>query len=61
VELAEVMPGGTEEAMFDAMWRLPHPDAAAVLTLIASSIPTRRSPRARRFAYKASSRQNSQR
>src|SRR5581483_6646834 len=33
-ELAEVMPGGTEEAMFDAMSRLPHPDAASVLTLI---------------------------
>jgi hypothetical protein len=56
-ELAEVMPGGTEEAMFDAMSRLPHPDAAAVLTLIGEQHPDKKVAKAaRRYAYKASSR-----
>jgi hypothetical protein len=61
-ELAEAMPAGTEDKMFDAMWRLPHPDAAAVLTLIGDRHPDKKIAKAaRRFAYKASSRQNAKR
>ena len=61
-ELAEAMPGGTQEAMFDAMSRLPHPDAAAVLTLIGEQHPDKKTAKAaRRFAYKATSRLNSAR
>jgi len=61
-ELAEAMPAGTEDKMFDAMWRLPHPDAAAVLTLIGERHPDKKIAKAaRRFAYKASSRQNAKR
>jgi hypothetical protein len=61
-ELAETLPGGTEEAMFDAMSRLPHPDAAAVLTLIGEQHPDKKVAKAaRRYAYKAASRQNARR
>jgi hypothetical protein len=61
-ELAEVTPGDTEEAIFDAMSRLPHPDAAAVLTLIGEQHPDKKVAKAaRRYAYKAASRQNSRR
>jgi len=56
-ELAEWMPAGTEEAMFDAVSRLPHPGAAAALTLIGEHHPDKKVAKAaRRFAYKASSR-----
>ena len=57
VELAGWMPPGTEEALFDAMSRLRHPDAAAVLTLIGEQHPDKKVAKAaRRYAYKASSR-----
>ena len=60
--LAEALPGGTEEAMFDAISRLPHPDAAGVLTLIGEQHPDKKTAKAaRRYAYKAASRQNSRR
>jgi hypothetical protein len=59
-EFAEAIPAGTEEALFDAMARLPHPDAAAVLTLIGEHHPDKKTAKtARRYAYKAASRQNS--
>jgi hypothetical protein len=55
--LAGWMPPGTEEALFDAMSRLRHPDAAAVLTLIGEQHPDKKVAKAaRRYAYKASSR-----
>ncbi len=55
--LAEALPEGAEEAMFDAISRLPHPDAAGVLTLIGEQHPGKKTAKAaRRYAYKASSR-----
>jgi hypothetical protein len=61
-EFAEAIPEGTEEALFDAMARLPHPEAAAVLTLIGEQHPDKKTAKtARRYAYKAASRQNSRR
>ena len=61
-QLADGLPAGAEEAMFDAMSRLPHPDAATVLTLIGQHHPDKKVAKAaRRFAYKAASRQNSAR
>jgi hypothetical protein len=56
-ELAGWMPQGTGDALFDAMARLRHPDAAAVLTLIGEQHPDKKVAKAaRRYAYKASSR-----
>jgi hypothetical protein len=61
-QLADALPAGTEEAMFDTMSRLPHPDAPAVLTLVGHQHPDKKVAKAaRRYAYKASSRQNSTR
>jgi hypothetical protein len=58
-QLADALPSGAEEEMFDAMSRLPHPDAPAVLTLIGQQHPDKKVAKAaRRFAYKAASRQN---
>lgn len=60
--LAEALPRGAEEAMFDAIARLPHPDAAGVLTLIGEQHPDKKTAKAaRRYAYKAASRQKSRR
>jgi hypothetical protein len=60
--LADALPAGAEEEMFDTMARLPHPEAAAVLTLIGQQHPDKKVAKAaRRFAYKAASRQNSAR
>lgn len=60
--LAEALPGGAEEAMFDAISRLSHPDAPGVLTLIGEQHPDKKTAKAaRRYAYKAASRQNSRR
>ena len=61
-QLVDALPAGAEEEMFDAMSRLPHPDAAAVLTLIGQHHPDKKVAKAsRRFAYKAASRLNSAR
>jgi hypothetical protein len=61
-QLADALPAGAEDEMFDAMSRLPHPEAAAVLTLIGQYHPDKKVAKAsRRFAYKAASRQNSAR
>jgi hypothetical protein len=55
--LAGALPEGAGEAMFDAISRLPHPDAAGVLTLIGAQHPDKKTAKAaRRYAYKASSR-----
>lgn len=57
IQLGQAVPKGAEELMFDVMWRLPHPDAAQVLTLIGEHHPDKKVAKAaRRFAYKASSR-----
>jgi hypothetical protein len=61
-QLADALPAGAEEELFDTMSRLPHPEAAAVLTLIGQQHPDKKVAKAaRRFAYKAASRQNSAR
>jgi len=61
-QLGEAVPKGGEEAMFDAMSRVPHPDAAEVLTLIGKHHPDKKVAKAaRRFAYKATSRLKSAR
>ena len=60
--LAEGVPKGTAETMLDTMSRLPHPNAAEVLTLIGKHHPDKKVAKsARRFAYKANSRLKSAR
>lgn len=60
--LAEAVPRDTAEPMFDAMSRLPHPDAAQALTLIGQHHPDKKVAKAaRRYAYKATSRLNARR
>jgi len=60
VQLGEAVPKGTEEMMFAVMSRLPHPDAAHVLTLIGKHHPDKKVAKAaRRSAHQASSRLNS--
>jgi hypothetical protein len=61
-QLADALPAGAEDELFDTMSRLPHPDAPAVLTLIGQQHPDKKVAKAaRRFAYKAASRQSSAR
>ncbi|HTQ94045.1 MAG TPA: hypothetical protein VMK84_31580 [Streptosporangiaceae bacterium] len=60
-QLAEAIPAGQEMAMFELMARLPHPDAAAVLTVIGKCHPDKKIAKlARKSAYKAATRQASQ-
>jgi hypothetical protein len=60
--LAEAIPAGQELAMFELMARLPHPDAADVLTVIGRRHPDKRIAKlARKAAYKAATRQAAQR
>jgi hypothetical protein len=60
--LAQAIAPGLEEVTFDAMSRLPHPYAPAVLTLIGQEHPDKKVAKAaRRYAYKAASRQNARR
>ncbi len=60
LQLGEAVPKGTEEMMFGVMSRLPHPDAAHVLTLIGQHHPDKKVAKAaRRSAHQASSRLNS--
>lgn len=45
------------QEIFDAMWRLPHPDAREVLTMIGEEHPDKKIAKAARKAvFKASSR-----
>lgn len=60
--LAEAIPAGEEPAVFEMMARVPHPDAANVLTVIGRHHPDKRIAKAaRKSAYKAASRQAAQR
>jgi hypothetical protein len=56
--LRESIPAGHEVAAFEMMARVPHPDAANVLTVIGKYHPDKRIAKlARKSAYKAASRQ----
>ena len=60
--LGEAIPAGREPVAFEMMARVPHPDAATVLTVIGRYHPDKRIAKAaRKSAYKAASRQASQR
>ena len=46
----------SEQEIFDAMWRLPHPDVQDVLTMIGEEHPDKKIAKAaRKAAFKASS------
>jgi hypothetical protein len=61
-QLGEAIPTGQELAIFELMARLPHPDAADVLTVIGRRHPDKQIAKlARKSAYKAATRQASQR
>jgi hypothetical protein len=56
--LAEAVPAGQELAVFELMARVPHPDAADVLTAIGKHHPDKKIAKlARKSAYKAATRQ----
>jgi len=60
--LGEAIPAGREPAAFEMMARVPHPDAASVLTVIGRYHPDKKIAKAaRKSAYKAASRQVAQR
>jgi len=60
--LGEAIPAGREPAAFEMMARVPHPDAASVLTVIGKYHPDKKIAKAaRKSAYKAASRQVAQR
>ena len=60
--LGEAIPAGQELAIFELMARLPHPDAADVLTVIGRCHPDKKIAKlARKSAYKAATRQAAQR
>jgi hypothetical protein len=55
--MAAVLPAGDEEELFDAMWRLPHPDLVEVLNVVGEYHPDKKVAKlARRAANKATSR-----
>ena len=61
-QLREAIPAGQEPAVFEVMARIPHPDAANVLTVIGRHHPDKKIAKAaRKSAYKAASRQAAQR
>ncbi len=61
-QLSEAIPAGQEMAIFELMARLPHPDAANVLTVIGRHHPDKQIAKlARKSTYKAATRQASQR
>jgi hypothetical protein len=60
--LGEAIPAGQELAVFELMARVPHPDAAGVLTVIGQHHPDKKIAKlARKSAYKAASRQAARR
>ena len=60
--LGEAIPAGREPAAFEMMARVPHPDAASVLTVIGRYHPDKKIAKAaRKSAYKAASRPAAQR
>ena len=61
-QLGEAIPAGQELAIFELMARIPHPDAADVLTVIGRCHPDKKIAKlARKSAYKAATRQAAQR
>ncbi|HEU5474610.1 MAG TPA: hypothetical protein VFV67_28520 [Actinophytocola sp.] len=55
-QLAEAVPAGKEQEVFDLMWRLPHPWAGDVLTLLGTNHPDKQIAKAaRKAAFKAAS------
>jgi hypothetical protein len=60
--LSETVPAGQELAVFELMARVPHPDAADVLTVIGKHHPDKKIAKlARKSAYKAATRQAARR
>ena len=60
--LSEAVPAGQELAVFELMARVPHPDAADVLTVIGKHHPDKKIAKlARKSAYKAATRQAARR
>jgi hypothetical protein len=60
--LGETIPAGQELAVFELMARVPHPDAADVLTVIGKHHPDKKTAKlARKSAYKAATRQAARR
>jgi hypothetical protein len=60
--IGEMIPAGREPAAFEMMARVPHPEAASVLTVIGRHHPDKKIAKAaRKSAYKAASRQAAQR
>jgi hypothetical protein len=60
--LGETVPAGQELAVFELMARVPHPDAADVLTVIGKYHPDKKIAKlARKSAYKAATRQAARR
>ncbi len=56
--LREAIPAGEEPAVFELMAKVPHPDAASVLTVVGRYHPDKKIAKAaRKAAYKAASRQ----
>lgn len=55
-QLRDAVPSGQEEHIFDLMWRLPHPYAGEVLTLLGSHHPDKQIAKAaRKAAFKVAS------
>jgi hypothetical protein len=58
VEVRAAVPSGTEYEVIDLMWRIDHPQAADVLTMLGEGHPDRKLAKAaRKAAFKARSRQ----
>lgn len=56
-QLSDSVPSGQEQEIFDVMWRISHPDAGEVLTLLGSHHPDKQIAKAaRKAAFKAASR-----
>jgi hypothetical protein len=61
-QIGEAIPAGQELAMFELMARIPHPEAADVLTVIGRRHPDKKIAKlARKSAYKAATRRAAQR
>jgi hypothetical protein len=55
-QLSNAVPAGQEQEIFDIMWRLPHPDAGEVLSLLGTHHPDKQIAKAaRKAAFKAAS------
>ncbi|MDX8037499.1 hypothetical protein SK803_45510 [Lentzea sp. BCCO 10_0856] len=55
-DFSSAVPAGQEQEIFDAMWRLPHPEAGEVLTMIGAEHPDKKIAKsARKAAFKARS------